>query len=60
MSDLWPALALVLVIEGVILALAPQRLAQVLQFLEMLGPERLRSYGLGAASLGAVLYWLLR
>ncbi len=60
MSDLWPALALVLVVEGLVLALVPHRLAQLLQMLQTLGPERLRTRGLGAASLGALLYWVLR
>jgi len=60
MSDLWPALALVLVVEGLVLALVPHRLAQLLQMLELLGPERLRLWGLGGASLGALLYWMLR
>jgi len=60
MSDLWPALALVLVVEGLLLALVPHRIAEALRLLEQLGRERLRTLGLGAASLGAVLYWLLR
>ena len=60
MDDLWPALALVIVIEGVVLALLPHRLAEALRMLEALGPERLRTAGLGAATVGALLYWLLR
>lgn len=60
MDDLWPALALVLVVEGLVLAFLPQRLSEALKLLETLGPERLRTWGLGAASLGALLYWLLR
>lgn len=60
MDDLWPALALVIVIEGVVLALLPNRLAEALRMLEALGPERLRTLGLGAATVGALLYWLLR
>jgi uncharacterized protein YjeT (DUF2065 family) len=60
MSDLWPALALVLVVEGLVLALVPHRLAELLRLVETLGPERLRTWGLGAASLGALLYWVLR
>lgn len=60
MDDLWPALALVLVVEGLVLAFLPQRLKEALQLLERLEPERLRTLGLGAASLGAVLYWILR
>jgi uncharacterized protein YjeT (DUF2065 family) len=60
MSDLWPALALVLVVEGLVVALVPHRLRQLMEVLDALGPERLRTYGLGVASLGAVLYWVLR
>jgi uncharacterized protein YjeT (DUF2065 family) len=60
MEHLLPALALALVIEGVVLALLPHRLAEIVRLAESLGPERLRMLGLGAASLGALLYWLLR
>lgn len=60
MEHLLPALALALVIEGVVLALVPHRLGEIVRLAESLGPERLRMLGLGAASLGAVLYWLLR
>lgn len=60
MQQFLPALALALVIEGVVLALLPHRLGEIVRLAEALGPERLRLYGLGAASLGAVLYWLLK
>lgn len=60
MDDLWPALALVIVVEGLALAFLPHRVAEALRMLEALGPERLRTLGLGAASIGALLYWLLR
>ncbi len=60
MDQLWPALALVLVIEGLALALLPKRLSELLRFLEAQPVERLRSFGLGAASLGALLYWAIR
>ncbi len=60
METLLPALALVLVIEGVLLALMPRRLGEVLRFLEAQNIDTLRSLGLGAASLGAVLYWIVR
>jgi len=59
MEHLLPALALALVIEGVVLALVPHRLGEIVRLAENLGPERLRSLGLGVASLGAVLFWLL-
>jgi len=60
MEHLLPALALALVIEGVVLALVPHRLGEIVRLAEALGPERLRTLGLGAATLGALLYWLLR
>lgn len=60
METLLPALALVLVIEGVLLALMPRRLGEVLRFLEAQNIDTLRSLGLGAASLGAVLYWIVK
>lgn len=59
MQYLLPALALVLVVEGLALALLPGRLGELLRFLEQQPLDRLRSLGLGAASVGAVLYWLL-
>ncbi len=58
MEHLLPALALVLVIEGLVLALLPRRLGEVLKFLESQNIDSLRSLGLGAASLGAILYWI--
>ena len=60
MDILLPALALVLVIEGLVLALLPGRLGDALRLLEAQPPERLRTFGLGAASLGAVIYWVLK
>ncbi len=60
MTDFLTALALVLVIEGVFLALFPHRLRQVLAMLDELPPEALRIGGLSAAIAGVVLVWLLR
>ncbi len=60
MEHLLPALALVLVIEGLLLALLPKRLGEILKFLQEQSIDSLRSLGLGAASLGAVLYWIFR
>ncbi len=59
MEHLLPALALVLVIEGLVLALLPRRSGEVLKFLESQSIDSLRTLGLGAASVGALLYWLL-
>ncbi len=60
MTDLLTALALVLVIEGLFLALFPHRLRQVLAMMERISPESLRLGGLVAVTLGVLLVWLLR
>ncbi len=60
MTDLFTALALVLVIEGLFLALFPHRLRQIVVMMEQMPPEALRLGGLAAATLGVLLVWLLR
>ena len=60
MTDLFTALALVLVIEGLFLALFPHRLRQILAMMEQLPPEALRLGGLVAVSAGVLLVWILR
>ncbi len=60
MTDLFTALALVLVIEGLFLALFPHRLGQIVVMMEQMSPEALRLGGLAAATLGVLLVWLLR
>ncbi len=60
MTDLFTALALVLVIEGLFLALFPHRLRQIVVMMEQTSPEALRLGGLAAATLGVLLVWLLR
>ncbi len=60
MTDFLTALALVLVIEGLFLAIFPQRLRQILEVLESIPPESLRIGGVTAAALGVFLVWLLR
>jgi len=59
-TDLFTALALVLVIEGLFLALFPHRLRQIVVMMEQMPPEALRLGGLAAATLGVLLVWLLR
>ncbi len=59
-TDLFTALALVLVIEGLFLALFPHRLRQIVVMMEQMSPEALRLSGLAAATLGVLLVWLLR
>ncbi len=60
MTDLFTALALLLVIEGLFLALFPHRLRQIVVMMEQMSPEALRLGGLAAATLGVLLVWLLR
>ena len=60
MTDFLTALALVLVIEGLFLAVFPHRLRQILQMLEQMTPENLRVGGLCVAGFGVFCVWLLR
>ena len=60
MSDLLTALALVLVIEGLVLAVFADRLNLMLAKLSEIPPEALRVAGLIAAALGLFAVWLIR
>ena len=60
MTDFLTALALVLVIEGLFMAILPHRLHQIVRMLEAVPPESLRAGGLAAAVLGVFGVWLLR
>lgn len=54
------AFGLVLVVEGLVFALAPSRLEDLLETLRRIPPEGRRAIGLGAIALGTVLIWLSR
>lgn len=58
MSEVVLALGLVLAIEGLVLALAPRRIEDVLRFLASLGLEQRRLIGLGALAFGVALVWV--
>jgi uncharacterized protein YjeT (DUF2065 family) len=60
MRDFLTALALVLVLEGLFLALMPRRLRQILEALEQIAPETLRMFGLVVACIGVLAVWLIR
>ena len=60
MSDLLTALALVLVIEGLMLAVFADRLNVMLTKLSEIPPEALRVAGLVAAVIGLFAVWLIR
>jgi uncharacterized protein len=60
MRDLGTAVALVLVIEGVLYALAPEGMRRVAARTAAVPPQTLRGAGLAAACVGVMLVWLLR
>ena len=60
MSDLLTALALVLVIEGLVLAVFADRLNVMLAKLSEIPPEALRVAGLASAVIGLFVVWLIR
>lgn len=60
MSTLFLALGLVLIVEGLAVALAPSRLEEVVELLARLSRDRRRLLGLGALAVGILLVWLAR
>ncbi len=60
MSWLFLALGLVLVVEGLALALAPSRIEEALRLIAAMGPERRRMLGLVALALGVLCVWIAR
>ena len=54
------AIGLVLVVEGLALALAPSRMEEALRLIVALGRERRRMLGLIALALGVALVWAAR
>jgi uncharacterized protein len=60
MIDLATALALVLVLEGLLWALSPGGMKRAAALALGLANEQLRRAGLLAAALGVLLVWLLR
>ena len=51
-------LGLVLIIEGLVFALAPSRLDELVQMMAEMSRDRRRALGLGALALGLVLVWI--
>ena len=58
-NSLWKALALVLVIEGLLPALNPEGMRRSLLMLAQVDGRALRLVGLGSMLLGALLLYLL-
>ncbi len=59
-TDFLTALALVIVIEGVALALFPGAMMRLWELAREVPPSTLRAGGLGAAVAGVLLVWLIR
>ena len=60
MRDLGTAIALVLVIEGVLYALFPDAMKRMAAYAVGVAPQALRAAGLLAACVGVMLVWVLR
>jgi uncharacterized protein YjeT (DUF2065 family) len=60
MKDLATALALVVVIEGMLYALFPSALKRMAARAQLVPPQTLRAAGLAAACVGVALVWLVR
>jgi hypothetical protein len=60
METILLGLGLVLIIEGLVFALAPSRLDEVVEIMAKLAPEHRRAIGLVAVALGVGLVWLAR
>ncbi|AZL60442.1 DUF2065 domain-containing protein [Tabrizicola piscis] len=54
------AIGLVLVVEGLALALAPRRMEDALRALAALSQDQRRAIGLAALAIGVLLVWLSR
>ena len=60
MSTIVLALGLVLIVEGLVFALAPSRLEELIELIARLPLETRRLIGLLALTLGAMLVWAAR
>jgi uncharacterized protein YjeT (DUF2065 family) len=60
MSDLITALGLVLVIEGLLYAINPSGLKQMMAMVHEIPEEKLRVAGLGAIVIGFLIVWFTR
>ena len=59
MNDLWAALALVMVIEGLLPFAAPRLWREALMQIASMDERRLRLFGAGSMAAGmALLYWV--
>ena len=54
------AIGLVLCVEGLVFALAPSRLEEILETLRNISPDSRRLIGLGAVAIGVALIWIAK
>ncbi len=59
-SHLFTAFALVFVIEGLLYAIFPSHIQQVMKFASNLPKEKFRYYGAAIAALGVMLVWIIQ
>ena len=60
LTEILFGLGFVAIVEGLVLALAPSRLEQVLDLLREIGTERTRTLGLVILASGVLLVWAAR
>ena len=60
LSHIALAIGLVLVVEGLVLALAPSRMEDIVKALAEIPPETRRLMGLAAVALGVLCVWLAK
>ncbi len=60
MSDFLVAIGLVLVIEGAIYAIAPDRMKTMMRQMMDVPDQTLRTVGLIAAAIGVAVVWMIR
>ena len=60
LTDILFGLGIIAIVEGLVLALAPSRLEQLLDMLRQIGPERTRTMGLVILAGGVLLIWAAR
>lgn len=60
MQDILTGIGLVLVIEGLVYALAPSLLVRMLEALRSLPDAWVRGIGLGAVTMGVLVLWVAR
>jgi len=60
MSDLWAALGLVLVLEGIAYALFPGKMREMMRQIPEIPVQVLRVMGITAVAIGWLIVWLVR